>query len=170
MRLLITLLITFFLLFINGCGYKPSSIYTKRALGERIYADVKIDLQEPENTVLIKDAMNEAIVSKFKAKITTLDRATSKIYLKLKDIEFIPIQYDKNGYIVRYKIVVKLHIDYTLKNSQKREIGVTGYYDFLIEPDSIISDKKRFEAIKFASLKALDEFTSKVSIIGFREF
>ena len=170
MKLLSNFLITIFLLFINGCGYKPSSIYAKKALGERIYADIKIDLQEPENTVLIKDAMNEAIVSKFRAKITSLEQSTSQIYLKLKDIEFIPIQYDQNGYIVRYKIIVKLHINYTLKNSQKKQMDVNGYYDFLVEPDSIVSDKKRFEAIKFASLKALDEFTSKVSIIGFKGF
>lgn len=162
-------LITIFLLFISGCGYKPSSIYAKKALGEKIYADVKIDLQEPENTVVIKDAMNEAIVSKFRAKITPLEQSTSQIYLKLKDIEFIPIQYDEDGYIVRYKIIVKIHIDYNLKNSEDKQLNVSGYYDFLVEPDSIISDKKRFEAIKFASIKALDEFTSKVSIIGYKK-
>lgn len=162
------LLVLFFTLLILGCGYKPSSIYAKKALGERIYADIKIDLREPENTILIKDAINEAIVSRFKAKITNSAEASSKIFVKLKEIEFNPIQYDKDGYIVRYRTIAKLQIDYILQSGKKDKIEVDGYYDFLIEPDSIISDTKRFEAIKYASLKALDKFVSKVSIIGYR--
>lgn len=162
--------LAFFLtLILLGCGYKPSSIYAKKALGEKIYADIKIDLREPENTILIKDAINEAIVSRFKGKISNSAEASSKIFVNLKDLEFEPIQYDKNGYIARYRTVVKLQIDYILHDEQKKKIVVDGYYDFLIEPDSIVSDTKRFEAIKNASLKAIDKFISKVSIIGYMD-
>ncbi len=170
MKILLTSLTLFFIFFSLGCGYKPSSIYAKEALGERVFADIKIDLKEPENTILIKDAINEAIISRFKGKISDSANATSKIFVKLKDVDFEPIQYDKDGYIARYRTVVTLQIDYILKNSKKDKLLFDGYYDFLMEPDSIISDTKRFEAIKNASIKAIDKFISKVSILGYSNF
>ena len=63
--------------FISGCGYKPSSYYAKRALGEKIYAEAKISRQDPRNSVLIKDAVNEAVVNRFSAKLVSKEEADS---------------------------------------------------------------------------------------------
>ncbi len=153
--------------FLTGCGYRPSSYYTKKVLGNKIYAKVSIDINDPENSVLIKDAINEAIVTKFGANITD-DKAyaDSILLVKFKSTNFEPIAYDKDGYVVSYKAKVVLGITYTDKYGKTGSFDVEGSYDFPIEANSVISDSKRFEAIKFASYKAISEFVSKIAIKG----
>ncbi len=150
--------------FIISCGYKPTSIYTKESLGESIYAEVEISLEDPENSVIIKDAVNQAIVSQFHSIASKKKDASSKLYLVLKSVSFIPIEYDKNGYVTAYKTYVSLQSKYIDKENKKHTIDTSGNYDFPIESNSLISDTKRFEAIKFASEKALDELRSKIAI------
>jgi len=155
------------LLVITGCGYKPSSYYTKKILGDKIYTEVYIDINDPENSVLIKDAVNEAIVSKFRSKLVDKkDLANTIFYVKFKSKSFTPIAYDKDGYVVAYKTKVLLNITYIDKTGKKDSFDVSGTYDFPIEANSVISDSKRFEAIKFASYKAISEFISKISVKG----
>jgi len=151
------------LLFVS-CGYKPTSIYTKKILGDKIYAQVAISLEDPENSVLIKDALNEAIVSQFRSRIVSKDEADSKFYINLNSVSFVPIQYDKNGYVIAYKAHVGLKTKYIDKENKAYNINTKGNYDFPIESTSVISDTKRFEAIKFASQKALDAIRSQIAI------
>ena len=161
------LILIFTILFINGCGYKPTSVYAKKVLGEKIYTDVKVYLRDPENAVLIKDAINEAVISRFKGRLAPKKEADSQIIISLSSVSFRPLQYDKNGYVVYYRAVTTLNIIY--KNSKiSKSINVSGNYDFPIEPNSVISDTKRFEAIRESSKKALDKFISKISIIGYQ--
>jgi hypothetical protein len=153
-------------LFLNSCGYKPTAIYTKNVLGSKIYADVETSLEDPENSILIKDAINEAIINKFHSKLVSKDDATSTLKIKLSSVRFQPIEYDNNGYVIAYKTLVKLSTTYIDKSSKKDTIKTTGDYDFNIESLSVISDSKRFNAIKEASQKAIDAFISKISIRG----
>ncbi len=155
-------------LIFNSCGYKPTAIYTKNVLGETIYAEVETSLQDPENSVLIKDAINEAILNQFHSKIRSKKDASSQLYIKLSSISFRPIEYDKNGYVTAYKILVSLHSTYIDKNRKKDSFITTGDYDFTIQTLSVISDEKRFDAIKKASQKAIDALISKISIKGIR--
>jgi len=152
-----------------SCGYKPSSVYTKEVLGEKIYAEVDISLDDPENSVLIKDALNEAIVSQLRSKIVSKQEATSKFYITLNSVKFMPIQYDKNGYVVAYKTYVGLKTKYVDINGKKHDIFTKGDYDFPIKSSSLISDAKRFEAIKFASQKALDMVRSQIAIRSIKD-
>ncbi len=158
------ILSVFILLFFISCGYKPTSVYTKEALGESIYAQVEISLSDPENSVLIKDAVNEAIVSQFRSKIVPKERADSEFYITLNSVSFVPIQYDTNGYVIAYKTYVGLKTRYIDRDKKEHNIYTQGNYDFPIESNSLISDTKRFEAIKFASQKALDSVRSKIAI------
>lgn len=160
----------FLLLFIfvfNGCGYKPTYLYTKKVLGDNIYVDVDISLKDPQNSVLITDAINDVVISKFRSNLVTDPKiASSKLYISLKNVKFKPIQYDENGYVIAYKTYVTLKTKYTDKKGNNKTITTSGNYDFSIEANSVISDNKRFEAIKFAALKAIDELISKISIKG----
>ena len=45
-------------IFFVSCGYKPTNIYTKKVLGDSIYVDVSISRVDPQNSVLITDAIN----------------------------------------------------------------------------------------------------------------
>jgi len=155
------------LVLLVGCGYRPASYYTKRVIGDKIYSKVYIDINDPENSVLIKDAINEAIVTKFKSRIVdSASDANSQFLIKFKSKSFEPIAYDKDGYVVSYKAIVNLNIDYIDKFGKKKSSNVRGTYDFPIEANSVISDTKRFEAIKFASYKAISEFISKIAVEG----
>lgn len=149
---------------LTSCGYKPTSIYTKEVLGDKIYAEVTISLEDPENSVLIKDAVNEAVISQLRSSIVSKDEADTRFYISLNSVSFVPIQYDKNGYVIAYKTYVGVKTQYIDKEQKEHIIYTKGDYDFPIESSSLISDTKRFEAIKFASMKALDAVRSQISI------
>ena len=153
-------------LFVASCGYKPTNIYTKKVLGDSIYVDVAISRVDPQNTVLITDAVNQAVITKFKSKLVNKQKATTKMYISLKTVSFKPIQYDNNGYVIAYKTWVSLNTKYIDKSAKQRVVNSSGDYDFSIEANSVISDNKRFDAIKFAALKAIDELVSKISVRG----
>lgn len=159
----------FITLFFLGCGYKPASVYTKNVLGKKIYTQVIVYLRDPENAVLIKDAINEAVVSRFKGSLVPKKYADSQIIISLQSVNFIPLEYDKDGYIIYYRAITSLKIAYKSKNGKTRNIYVSGNYDFPIEPNSVISDTKRFEAIKESSKKALDKFISEIAILGYQK-
>lgn len=151
-----------------GCGYKPTSIYTKKVLGDKIYTQVNVYLRDPENSVLIKDAINEAIISRFKSSLAPKKDANSELIVKLRGVSFKPLQYDMNGYVIYYRAITTLKVDYKSKDFKKVFL-VSGNYDFPIEPNSVISETKRFEAIRESSKKALDKFVSQISIIGYKK-
>ncbi len=155
-------------LFFVSCGYKPTMTYTKEILGDNIFVEVKTSLKDPENTVLIRDALNEAVIMRFRSRIVPRKNADSTIQMELKRVTFLPIQYDKNGYVIAYKTYVDLLTHYKDKKGRKAVISSRGDYDFAIESNSVISDTKRFEAIKHASYKAIDEFISKLSVKGIK--
>lgn len=164
-QLFLGLLIAFF---VSGCGYKPSSYYAKRALGEKIYADVTISRQDPRNSVLIKDAVNEAVVNRFSAKLVSKEEADSILHVKIQSISFSPLIYDVYGYVIAYKTTVTLAIEYENAAKKVEKLTVSGEYDFSIESNSVISDSNRFEAIRSAASDSLDEFISKIAIKGLR--
>jgi len=163
--MLIRAFVLLIILSFYGCGYKPVSVYSQKALGESVYVRVESSLQDPENTVLIKDAINDILVSRFHAKLTDKDFAKIKLYLKLRKVVFEPIQYDENGFVIAYNTHVELQNKYE-SSKGKKTIVTTGEYAFPIESNSVISDTKRFEAIKNASKKAIDEFISKIAVEG----
>lgn len=153
---------------LSGCGYKPASYYAKHALGNKIYAEVTISRQDPRNSVLIKDAVNEAVVSRFSGKLVAKEQADSILHVKIDSIAFSPTVYDKYGYVVAYKALITLGISYEDETKKVQKLTATGEYDFSIESNSVVSDNNRFDAIRYASEDALDEFVSKIAIKGLR--
>lgn len=154
--------------FISGCGYKPSSYYAKQALGDKLYAEVTISRQDPRNSVLIKDAVNEAIVGRFGGKLVAKEQADSVLHVKIQSLSFSPTVYDTYGYVIAYKATVVLAMQYENATKKVEKLTATGEYDFSIEANSVISDTNRFEAIRYAASDALDEFVSKIAIKGLR--
>lgn len=149
-----------------GCGYKPSSYYAKEVLGDKIYSQVSISRVDPKNSVIVKDALNEAILTRFLGKLTTKEEADATLHVSFGSVRFTAIVYDENGYVISYKAKVSLSINFKDKNGKTSSIHTSGEYDFPIEANSVISDTKRFEAIKYASLEALNEFISLISVRG----
>lgn len=163
MKKLLSVVLLAFLL--GGCGYKSITHYSKKAIGEKVYAKVEMLRSDPENTVLIKDAVNEAIVTKLRGKLVSEEQADTKMFISVSNVALSAIQYDQNGYVILYRTNVTLDTT-VVRGSTSRRFTTYGSYDFPIEPNTTVSDSKRFESIKNGAVKAIDMLISQISILG----
>lgn len=153
------------LLMVGGCGYAPASRYAKMAVGESVSTEVVIRAEDPQNTVIIKDAVDTAIITKFRTALVSKGVAETNLKFQISSVSFTPLRYDMNGYVVTYRTTVAMSIERT-SAVDKGNYNVSGVYDFNIEPNAIISDQARFDAIRFASQKCVDAFSAQVASQG----
>lgn len=154
-----------FLVIMAGCGYLPASHYAKSVVGESVSTEVVISLEDPQNSVIIKDAVDAAVITKFRSAL--VPKGSSKTHLKIAvgSVAFSPLQYDINGYIVTYRTIVTMNILRTTEG-KIRSYTTRGTYDFAIEPNAIITDQARFEAIDQGAQKGLDAFIAQLAAEG----
>ncbi len=148
-----------------GCGYLPASKQAREVLGEKIFVEVTVSLENPESAVLIKDATRKAVITRFHASLVPQKMAETTLWVDLANVSFVPLQYDSNGYVIVYRTAVILNVT-RRGNGEKKSYNAQGFYDFAIEPNAVITDTQRFEAIRYASLKALNSFVAKVGAEG----
>ncbi len=160
-------LLPFIFFALVSCGYTPSSKFARDVMGEKISTSIIISAQDPENTVIIKDAVDEAIIEVFHASLR--DRASSDTHLALSisNPSYIPIVYDKNGFVIGYRMSITLNILRYHSGVEKKYYAV-GTYDFSVEPNAIVTDQERFEAIRSSAAKAIRSFVAQVSAEGAR--
>ncbi|HHD81686.1 MAG TPA: hypothetical protein ENK82_01210 [Campylobacterales bacterium] len=158
-------LIAMILLLLTGCGYKPSAHGVQKILGEQVFTQVDVSLSDPENAVLTKDALNIALQTRLKRMVSKKEDADSSILVRYKEIRFIPLQYDRNGYVVFYQAQIMLNFQF-IKDTLKEEREIVGRFEFPIRPSAIISNDLRLKAIEQGSLKALDQFIAYLSVRG----
>ncbi len=150
---------------LSACGYKPSSKYAREVLGKRISTNVVISAQDPENTVVIKDAVDSALVKIFHTSLTTSEYADTHLLISLNPPSYTPIQYNADGFVIAYRATITLDIMRESK-SIKKHYNVQGTYDFSVTPNAVLTDKERFDAIKYGSAKAISSFIAQVSAEG----
>ena len=153
----------------TGCGYKPTASYTKDAISGKTYVDVKIDINNAKNSVLIKDALIELLIGKFDVRITN-DKSKADTFVKgtLKKVTETLLQTDTDGYGKVYRETVTVKIDYRKVNAKVKSFTLSNYYDFTVDDDSSITQSKKDEAIKIAISKALTDIFSKIAINTFK--
>ncbi len=143
----------------------PASKQARKVVGEKLFVEVDVSLEDPENAVLIKDAARKAVVTRFHSSLVPQALARTTLWLNLSGISFSPLQYDENGYIIVYRANVIIQV--TRRGSgEKKSYTSRGSFDFTIEPNAVITDTQRFDAISKASLKALDSFVAQVGAEG----
>jgi len=152
-------------LWMTGCGYQPAAHYAKSVLGDSVSTEVHILMEDPQNTVLIKDAVDRAVITKLRTSLVPKAASESHLDVRVSGVSFTPLRYDTDGYIVTYRTTVALAIVHQRQNQQKN-YNTRGVYDFDIEPNAIISDQARFEAISQGASKALDAFIAQLSAQG----
>ncbi|MDF1882651.1 hypothetical protein JHD49_01710 [Sulfurimonas sp. SAG-AH-194-C21] len=162
---MIVLLLSVFTLSIVSCGYKPSSKYAREILGNKISTSVSISQTDPENSVIIKDAVDKAIIEIFHASLVDKRYATTHLNLSMTTPSYAPLQYDNDGFIISYRATITLLITRESKNL-KKNYKTVGTYDFSVVPNSVLTDQERFDAIKFSSFKAISAFIAQVSAEG----
>lgn len=153
------------LLLLTGCGYRPSSHYAKNVLGERVYVEVIVSPSDPENAVIVKDALLQALISRFRVKLRRQSKSDTYMRVQMGALGFTPIEYDENGYVVAQRCIASLSVKRTYKNVSKN-YSLSGSYDFAIEPNGVVSETQRFNAIRFASLKAIDALVTQLAVEG----
>lgn len=161
----ITLLVSLILL--TGCGYKPSSKYARQSVGESVSTSVVISAMDPENTVVIKDAVDSAIIEVFRTSLTTQDKSSTHLTLSMSNPSYAPIQYNSNGYVVAYRMTLNLRIKKT-HNAISKDYSARGTYDFSVEPNAVVTDQQRFDAIRLSAIKAIASFVAQIAAEGAR--
>lgn len=161
------LLLVLLLFIFVGCGYKPLAHAAKQKFGKNVSSEIVISMQDPENSVDIKDALDEAVLKVFHLNLVEESKAKTHLKIDLKSIYITPITYDINGFISRYQIKVTLMVELNKigEDGERRSkiFHTTGYH---ILKSEIISDVERYNAINKASEKALDSFVHSALIEG----
>jgi hypothetical protein len=153
----------------TACGYKPASTYAKKEINGKVFVNLNVNIEDPKNSVIIKDAMTELLVHKLDSKLVAKkELADTIVNVTLDSTSFSALQYDTDGYVKLYKATSSIIVNYKNKE-QSRNFKVSGTHDFSIDSGGTISDTKRFEAIKIAATKALDEVISKIAILSFEK-
>jgi hypothetical protein len=134
-------------------------------MGEKIYVDVKIDILNLSNSILIKDALIDMLSSKLDAEIVhEKSLANATIYGELKNVSETALESDNDGYAKIYRETVTVFISYVGSDGKGRNFTVSNYYDFVVSPDSVVTQTSKEQAIKFAINKALSDVFSKIAI------
>lgn len=152
-------------LLLAGCGYTSAAHYAKNVIGERVSTEVVISMEDPQNTVLIKDAVNRALITRFHSALVSKDESQTHLKIAIESVIFTPLRYDVNGYIITFRTAVALKIDGS-RGGSTATYRTHGYYDFIIEPNAIITDQARFEAIRQGAEKGIDAFIAQVAAEG----
>ncbi|EKT0453797.1 hypothetical protein QDH62_000369 [Campylobacter jejuni] len=153
-------------LFLGACGYVPTSKIANNIFDEKVYVNVELSQQDPKNSIYVADTLKEMVISKLGRKLALKHEADDVINVKMNNLEFIPLAYDKNGYVISYKAKLNLDFNVVFKDGSSQAFSTSGSYNFEISPNSIISDSSRYEAIRAASSEAFDEFISVIAIKG----
>ncbi|MBI3874114.1 MAG: hypothetical protein HY307_03835 [Arcobacter sp.] len=148
-----------------GCGYKPTSNFVKKSIANTVFVDVKIDIKNLNNSILIKDALINMLSSKLDINIVT-DRslASSIVYGELRSVSEAIMETDSHGYANKYRETVTIFVSYIDQNKKTKNVTVSNYYDFIVAPDSVVSQSKRDEAITIAITNALSDVFAKIAI------
>lgn len=154
-------------LLFTSCGYRPSSKFARDIVGEKISTRIVVSSADPENSVIIKDAVDSAIVSIFHASLVEKRSSNTHLVINTSTPSYTPIQYDQNGFVIAYRMsliltIIKYH------NGISKTYNSAGTYDFSINPNAVVTDQERFDAIKLSAAKAINSFIAQMSAEGAR--
>ncbi len=149
-------------IFIISCGYKPMSYYANKALGEKVYVKLEINLENTEESVRIKDAINEAIISRFHSRVVDKNEADSILNVRVQNIQDSIIGTNAQGFATFYRVFTYIVFEFYY-NGKKFSFSNPGYYDYAASLNNPITTyENRSNAIMEAARQSLDKFISQV--------
>ena len=171
LKKLLFVIFTFAISFsIVACGYKPSSYYAKQEMEGNVFVKLNVSLEDPKNSVLVKDAVNKILIQKLDSRLVNHEKNADVIMnLGISSVRISTLQYDREGYNKLYKATVHVKVDYFRKDNEvKKSFTVDGEHDFSVDDGSTITETKRYDAITNASTKAVEEILSRIAVSSFR--
>lgn len=154
--------------FLAGCGYQPIAHQANKALGGKVFVEVKISLRDPQNSVELKDSVSRSIFERIHSRVVDKQEADSVVEVELQNVLFHTLAENKTGFATFYRCEVNVRFKYTNRYTQSTRIfSKKGYYNFSLGNSSNITDSIRMEAINEAVIQALDGFISQVGIETF---
>lgn len=148
--------------FLCGCGYKPMAYYANKALGDRVYVQLKVNLENTEESVKIKDIVNEAIISRFHSRVTNKKEADSVLEVEVKNVQDTIIGTNAQGFATFYRVFVYLTFKFD-HNGKAHSFENQGYYDYAVSLGSpTITYNNRSTAIVEAARQSIDKFISQI--------
>jgi hypothetical protein len=155
------------LFFLVGCGYKPISHYAKEEIKGKVFIDSTIDILNSENSIMIKDYINNMVINKFDGQLVVKKEfADTIIFIKLLNIKYKGLSTDNDGYIQIYRVKVSFTIKYKRVDRDKsyKTIKILNYYDYRVDKISSITEENRKKAVKVAISKSLSTLFSEIAI------
>lgn len=154
----------------SACGYKPSAYYAKQEMAGNVYVRLNVSLEDPRNSVLVKDAVTKILIQKLDSNLVDNEKDADVVMdLGINNVVITALQYDAHGYNKLYKAQVYIKVDYFRKDSGKRKsFTVEGEYDFAVDVGGTITDANRYEAISKASDDAVTEIISRIAVASFK--
>ncbi|MDR2152415.1 MAG: hypothetical protein LBO72_06310 [Helicobacteraceae bacterium] len=149
-----------------GCGYKSASHYTREALGDNVFADIRVNRDDPQSAPILIDALNEAIVSRFGKRLVSRSEADTTIEIIDGSYSLSALQKDADGFVVLYRANVSMSALVNSAALKDRRFRVSGDHDFAVEPSSVVSDAAKNAAAREAALKALDMLIANLILLG----
>ncbi|MDR2639547.1 MAG: LPS assembly lipoprotein LptE [Helicobacteraceae bacterium] len=149
-----------------GCGYKSASFYTREALGDKVFADIQVNRDDPQSAPILIDALNRAIVARFGKRLVSRDEADTTIEIIDGSYAVSSLQKDADGFTILYRSSVAMSVVVNSPKLKNRRFRASGDHDFAVEPSSVLSDAAKNEAAREAALKALDMLISNLTMLG----
>lgn len=155
----------------TACGYRPSATYAKQEMRGNVFVRLNVSLEDPRNSVLVKDAVTKILIQKLGSNMVDNEREADVIMdLAINSVSLTTLQYDANGYNKLYRANVVIGVKYFRKDNGNKikTFSVDGEHDFAIDTGSSINDSHRFTAITKASDKAVTEILSRMAVASFK--
>ncbi|PAF44952.1 LPS assembly lipoprotein LptE [Helicobacter sp. 11S02629-2] len=155
-------------LFFIACGYQPIAYYAKNVLGNNVFVELRPNMENPEDSVKIKDAVNEAIASRLHLNLSSKENADTILRVDVGSISNSIVSSDTQGFATFYRVYV--NITFSLK-SRGKDVTFTngGYYDYAASLNNpIVTDNNRSNAITEAAKQSIDKFISQLGYQNLR--
>ena len=84
--------------FLAGCGYQPIAHQANKALGGKVFVEVKISLRDPQNSVELKDSVSRSIFERLHSRVVDKQEADSVVEVELQNVLFHTLAENKTGF------------------------------------------------------------------------
>jgi hypothetical protein len=134
-------------------------------MGETVFADVQISISDPAAGPILIDAVNEALVTKLNSRLASRESADTIIHIKNGRYNIYSLETDEKGFVATYRSRVSMNV--TVYGRIERSFSISGTHDFSTSDTSVLSDTERTNAVREASLRALDMLIANLIFLGY---